>query len=174
MSRGLLRRFDDLIGQGEDIFLALSHGAIAVLVIAAVFFRYVLGDPLTWTEEFIVILFTWLLFVGLASGFRGRMHIRIDALLLVLSPRMRAVFGVAAVLTTVLTLAGLTWFGTEQAFLMLDTQTPMLRISAAWAVTALPCGAFLSCIHILRHAICDGLGEALWPADLVGSVEGEH
>ncbi len=174
MNPGLLRRFDDLIGQGEDIFLAFSHGAIVVLVIAAVFFRYVLGDPLTWTEEFIVILFAWMLFVGLASGFRGRMHIRIDALLLVLSPKMRAVFGAIAVCTTMLTLVGLAWFGTEQALLMLDTRTPMMRVSAAWAVTALPVGALLSCVHILRHAICDGLGEALWPTDLVGSVEGEH
>jgi TRAP-type C4-dicarboxylate transport system permease small subunit len=68
----------------------------------------------------------------------------------------------------------LAWFGFEQTALMVDTQTPMMRISAAWAVSALPVGALLSCIHIARHALCDGLGEALWPADLVGSAEGEE
>ena len=77
-----------------------SHGVIATLVIAAVFFRYVLNDPLTWTEETIVLLFTWMLFAGLASGFRNRMHIRIDALLLALPRSGRALFGAIAVAAT--------------------------------------------------------------------------
>ena len=47
-------------------------------------FRYFLADPLIWTEEFIVTLFAWMLFIGLASGFRERMHLRIDALLILL------------------------------------------------------------------------------------------
>ena len=173
MNAGSLRRLDDLIGDGEDLFLAVSHGTVAVLVIAAVFYRYVLSDPLTWTEEFVVIVFTWMLFIGLASGFRTRMHIRIDGLLIVLPTKGRAVLGAIAVAVTMFTLAALAWLGTEQALIMLDTQTPMMRISAGWAVSALPVGAFLSCIHVLRHAVCDGFSEALWPSDLIGSAEGE-
>lgn len=165
---------DDLLGKCEDLFLAFSHGAIVVLVVLAVFFRYFLSDPLTWTEEFIVILFTWMLFIGLSSGFRARMHIRIDALLLLLPSSLRIVFGLIAVSATLLTLGMLTWFGTEQLLLMLDTQTPMMRISAGWAVSAVPVGALLSCIHILRHVLCDGLSNTLWPVDLIDSVEGDH
>jgi TRAP-type transport system small permease protein len=173
MDAGLLRRLDDALARGEDLLLAATHGLIAGLVIAAVFFRYVLNDPLTWTEEFIVIVFTWMLFIGLSSGFRHRMHIRIDALLIVLPRAGRAVFGTLAVAATLIVLIGLTWFGTQQALIMLDTETPMMRISAAWAVSALPVGAALSCIHILRHTFCDGLAESLWPSDLVGAAEGE-
>jgi TRAP-type C4-dicarboxylate transport system permease small subunit len=173
MNAGLLRRLDDVLGRGEDLFLAVSHGIIAVLVIAAVFFRYVLSDPLTWTEEFIVIVFTWMLFVGLSSGFRHQMHIRIDVLLMALGRSGRLVVGVLAVAATLVTLVALTWFGTEQAFIMATTQTPMMRISAGWAVSALPVGTALSCVHILRHVICDGPDQALWPEDLVGAAEGE-
>ena len=173
MKAGLLRRLDDALGRGEDLFLAAAHGLIAVLVITAVFFRYVLSDPLIWTEEFIVIVFTWMLFIGLSSGFRQRMHIRIDALLIILPRRGRAAFGLVAVMATMITLVALAWFGTEQALIMATTQTPMMRISAAWAVSALPVGAVLSCIHILRHAVCDGIAETLWPDDLVGAAEGE-
>jgi TRAP-type transport system small permease protein len=173
MGTGWLERLDGLLGRDEALFLAAPHAIIAVLVIAAVFFRYVLGDPLTWTEEFIVIVFTWMLFIGLSSAFGHRMHIRIDALLIVLPRRARAVFGMIAVAATALTLLALAWFGTEQAMIMLDTETPMMRISSAWAVSALPVGAALSCVHILRHAFCDGLAETLWPEDLVGAAEGE-
>jgi TRAP-type C4-dicarboxylate transport system permease small subunit len=173
MNAARLQRLDDLLGRGEDLFLATTHGLIAALVIAAVFFRYVLSDPLTWTEEFIVLVFTWMLFIGLSSGFRQRMHIRIDALLIVFPPRGRAVFGMFAVAATLATLIGLAWFGTEQALIMATTETPMMRISAGWAVSAVPVGAALSCIHILRHALCDGLAETLWPEDLIGAAEGE-
>jgi len=168
-----LQRLDDLLGRGEDLFLAATHGMIAILIIAAVFFRYVLGDPLTWTEEFIVIVFTWMLFIGLSSAFGHRMHIRIDALLIVLPRRARAVLGLIAVAVSALTLLLLAWFGTEQALIMLGTETPMMRISSTWAVSALPVGAILSCVHILRHAICDGPAETLWPEDLIGAAEGE-
>jgi TRAP-type C4-dicarboxylate transport system permease small subunit len=169
-----LRRLDDAVAKGENFFLALSHGVIAVLVVVAVIFRYFLSDPLIWTEEFIVTLFAWMLFIGLASGFRERMHLRIDALLILLPVRARFVLGAFATTATMITLAGLVWFGFEQAVTLLETQTPMLRVSAAWAVAALPVGAALSCLHIVRHAVFDGVSETLWPADLVGaSVEVE-
>lgn len=166
----LLERADDALGRGEDLFLAAAHGLIALLVVAAVFFRYVLGSPLVWTEEFIVTVFTWMLFIGLASGFRARMHLRIDALLVLLPERWRFYPGALAVLATLVTLLGLAWFGTEQALTMLTTQTPMLRISAAWAVSALPVGALLSCVHVLRHALRDGLAATLWPPDVIGAT----
>lgn len=174
MTADWLRRLDDAVAKGENVFLALSHGVIAVLVVVAVIFRYFLSDPLIWTEEFIVTLFAWMLFIGLASGFRERMHLRIDALLILLPVRARFALGALATTATMITLVGLVWFGFEQAVTLLDSQTPMLRISAAWAVTALPVGAVLSCLHIVRHAVFDGVSETLWPADLVGaSVEVE-
>ncbi len=173
MSAAALRRLDEGIGRGEDLFLAVSHGVIAALVIVAVFFRYVLNDPLIWTEETIVLLFTWMLFVGLASAFRARMHIRIDALLLALPRGGRALFGAIAVTATFLTLLGLLWFGIEQSIMLAETETPMMRISAAWGVSAVPAGAALSCLHLLRHIVDKGLAETLWPADLVGSHEGD-
>jgi len=166
-----LRRLDDGVGRAEELFLAVSHGIIATLVIAAVFYRYVLNDPLTWTEETIVLLFSWMLFVGLASAFRTRMHIRIDALLIVLPTAGRAVCGAIAVVATLVTLLGLVWFGVAQSITLAGTETPMMRISAAWGVSALPFGAALSCLHILRHLLDSGFAETLWPADLIGSHE---
>jgi TRAP-type C4-dicarboxylate transport system permease small subunit len=168
-----LERLDDRLARGEEIFLAATHAIVAALVIAAVFFRYVLSDPLVWSEEFIVIVFTWMLFIGLSSGFHVRMHLRIDALLVVLPERWRSLLGAIAVIATLLTLLALVWFGTQLTMTMYRSPTPMMRISSAWAISAVPVGAALSCIHILRHAICDGLKRTLWPDDLIGAAEGE-
>ena len=161
LSAGIVRRLDDALSRGEEFILALTHGLIAGLIVLTVFFRYVLNDPLTWTEEVIVTVFAWMLFIGFSSGFRERMHIRIDALLLVLPMRGRAILGVFAVVATTATLLGLVWFGTQQALIMMETETPMLRISAAWAVAALPVSAVFALVHIVRHAVCNGFGQAL-------------
>lgn len=170
MGKHLLRVVDDGAAALEDQLLWLSHALIAVLVLLAVVFRYFVGDPLVWTEEFVIIVFSWMLFLGLASGFRQRMHLRIDALLIVMPPAARSVLGVLATTTTLATLGGLAWFGTSQALSLVDVQTPMMRISAAWAVSALPVGAILGCLHIARHAMCEGIGQTLWPSDLVAAV----
>lgn len=172
MGVSALVKLDNALARGEDFFLALSHGVIATLVVVAVFFRYILDDPLTWTEEFIVILFVWMLFIGFASGFHKRMHIRIDAMLLILPHVGRRAFGLIAVSATVLTLAGLLWFGTANAWMLVDSQTPMLHVSASWIATALPASCALAIIHLLRFALTDGLAETLWPADIAASSEG--
>lgn len=166
---GWLKRLDDAVAKGENVFLAASHGIIAVLVVTAVIFRYFLHDPLVWTEEFIIILFAWMLFIGVASGFRERMHLRIDALLILLPLRARFTLGLTAMIATMVTLVALVWYGGDQMVSLFDNQTPMMRISAAWGVTALPVGAALSCLHIVRHAFTDGLAETLWPPDLVAA-----
>lgn len=173
MALAALRRLDDALGRGEDIFLAVSHGIVAALIIAAVFFRYVLSDPLVWSEEFVIIVFSWMLFIGLASGFRYRMHIRVDALLIALPRGGRAVFGAVAAAATLLVVGLLAWYGTLEALAMLDSSTPMMRVSMAWAVSSVPVGAALSCIHVIRHALCEGLAETLWPDDLVAGAEGD-
>lgn len=168
LSKGV-SRLDAGLARFEDLFLSLSHGLIAALIMAAVFFRYVLADPLIWTEEFIVIVFTWMLFIGFASGMHRRMHIRIDALIMLLPAGGRTVVGSVAVLATLLTLLALAWFGAEQAYTMLHTQTPMMRISAAWAASAIPVSASLAAIHLISHSLQHGPGEALWPRDLTAS-----
>ncbi|MEO8134539.1 MAG: TRAP transporter small permease subunit, partial [Betaproteobacteria bacterium] len=64
LGAGAVRRLDDALARGEEFVLALSHGLIAALIVLTVFFRYVLNDPLTWTEEVIVTIFAWMLFLG--------------------------------------------------------------------------------------------------------------
>ena len=73
-----IRRVDRWLSRVEDACLAFLHAAVASLVCAAVAFRYALNDPLTWSEELIILLFGWMIFLGVANAFRMRTHIIID------------------------------------------------------------------------------------------------
>ena len=66
-------------GRIEDWLLIAATATIAVLVGLGVVMRYVLNDPLTWAEEFVVTLFVWSIMLGIPAALRSNMHIRIDA-----------------------------------------------------------------------------------------------
>ena len=148
--RSTLGRVDDTIGAVEDLFIIVAHGAIASLVLLAVVLRYVFNDPLTWGEELIVGLFTWMVFIGAAGAIRSHMHIRIDVIGPILAnPRMNwlntltVIIGIAIVVTMLVA-------SYEYVLQEVVVESPMLGVSKGWFAMAMPIGLFLMLIHVLR------------------------
>ena len=148
--RRTFRRVDDTIGAVEDLFIIVAHGAIASLVLLAVVLRYVFNDPLTWGEELIVGLFTWMIFIGAAAAIRSHMHIRIDVIGPILAnPRMNwlnaltVIIGIAIIVTMLIACH-------EYVLQELVVESPMLGVSKGWFAMAMPTGLVLMMIHVLR------------------------
>lgn len=160
--RTFLGRLDDAVARGEALFLAAALGALSVLVVAAVVYRYVLTDPLIWSEELIVLMFGWVVMIGTAYAFHQRTHILIDVVLLFAPGWLRLMFGVLSTLATVLVLGVLVWFGWLYTMRELPNLTPMIGISAAWAILPLAIGCALSILHVVRRLVDDGPQSALW------------
>lgn len=149
LARGLIR-VDDATARAEDVFLIAAHAVIAVLIVAAVVFRYVFRDPLTWSQEFIVGVFTWLIFIGAAAAIRGRMHIRIDAIGgLFARPGWSFMNMISVVVGTVI-VAALLWAGVVNAMDIAGVQTPMLNVAQVWFDGSLPVALALLLLHIAR------------------------
>jgi TRAP-type C4-dicarboxylate transport system permease small subunit len=148
--RRIIGRIDDAIAKAEDLFIILAHAGVAGLVILAVVLRYVFNDPLTWGEELIVALFTWMVFVGAAAAVRSNMHIRIDVMAQVFrNPRMNWL-NVLTVLVAILIIVVMIRACYEQVLQELVVESPMLGVSKAWFATAMPAGLVLMLIHVLR------------------------
>jgi len=145
-----LIRADDATARVEDVFLVAAHAVIASLVVAAVVFRYVFRDPLTWSQEFIVGLFTWLIFIGAAAAIRSHLHIRIDAVGgLFARPALSFMNTVGAVVGTII-IAALLWAGLVNAVDIGGVQTPMLNVAQVWFDGALPVALALLLLHVTR------------------------
>ncbi len=145
-----LVRADDAAAKVEDVFLVAAHAVIATLVVAAVVARYVFRDPLTWSQEFIVGLFTWLIFIGAAAAIRSRMHIRIDAIgSLFARPRWSFMNVISAAAGTLI-VAALLWAGLVNAADIAGVKTPMLNVEQLWFDGALPVALALLLLHIAR------------------------
>lgn len=64
--------------------------AMIVVVALGVIARYVFNSAFSWTEEFAIWGFTWLIFIGAVVGLRQNKHVAVDLALERLSPHWRA------------------------------------------------------------------------------------
>lgn len=141
---------DNGVAAIEDAFLIAVHGLIFVLVVAGVVLRYAFNDPLTWGEEVIVGLFTWMVFIAAAAAVRSHMHIRIDVMAPVYAnPRMNWLNAVT-VLTGVVIIVVMIYACTLQVLQEASVDTPMLNVSKAWFLASMPVGLLFMLLHVLR------------------------
>lgn len=84
-ARNAARRMD----RAGDILLIGLNAVMVVIVLGAVFFRYVLNNSLSWSDELVRYLFVWFSLMGSALVLREREHIRVEYFVEKLPPRIR-------------------------------------------------------------------------------------
>ena len=85
--------------------------SIALIVSASIFFRYVLNDSITWSEEIAKYLMVWMVFVGAPVAMVESRHIAIEMFPNLFRPRIRALIFLIINLLIVLTMAFWTYRG---------------------------------------------------------------
>jgi TRAP-type C4-dicarboxylate transport system permease small subunit len=148
--------FDRLLGRVEAVCLAAMVAAITAVTFAQVVSRYVVGDPIIWSEEVARYLFVWITLIGAAAGVRTHAHFGLDILRRYF-PRLRTVLGALTMLVVAAFLGLLFYTGiaeTRQAALQIS---PALQVHMHWAYLAIPVGAALALWHVLAHWARAGL-----------------
>ena len=85
--------------------------SIALIVSTSIFFRYVLNDSITWSEEIAKYLMVWMVFVGAPVAMVQSRHIAIEMFPNLFRPRIRALIFLIINLLIVLTMAFWTYRG---------------------------------------------------------------
>jgi TRAP-type C4-dicarboxylate transport system permease small subunit len=80
-----------ILGNFEEDAAAVLMAAILAVLGLQVFTRYVLGNPLSWTEEVARHLFIWMVFFGASAAIRDGTHVSIDLLVSRLPKGLHAV-----------------------------------------------------------------------------------
>lgn len=63
-----------------EIFAVSSAALMTIIVTMQVITRKLLGFVFFWSEEITLLLLVWFSFLGIAIGFRDRLHLAMDAL----------------------------------------------------------------------------------------------
>ena len=148
--RKVFGQVDDYIAAIEDLFVIAIHGMIALMVMLAVVLRYVFNDPLTWGEELIVAMLTWMVFIGAAAAVRSQMHIRIDVLAPIFRMAKFSWLNLVTVSAGVIIIATMIYGCIDQVMQEAVVDSPMMGVSKAWFAAAMPVGLTMMLIHVLR------------------------
>jgi tripartite ATP-independent transporter DctM subunit len=122
-----------------------------VILALGVFTRYVLHQPLVWTDELATILLLWLAMLGAVVAFRRGEHIRLSVVLRRCSERRRSILEtIGTVVTSIFVLelmpATITFFNQEQT-----DSTPALNLPHSYVVLAVIVGlALILVLSLLR------------------------
>lgn len=113
-----IEKISDSFERILKISIICSLGAIAFFVNLAVFFRYVLSSPLTWSTEISSYLLVYTVLFGASIALRHNQFVRVEALSNLLPSRLRTAVAVGSQLLIVV-------------FLVLCIQSPSLLIQKA-------------------------------------------
>ncbi len=122
-----------------------------VILATGVFTRYVIHQPLVWTDELATILLLWLAMLGAVVAYRRGEHIRLAVILRRCSVKRRAVLEtIGQVVTAIFVLelmpASITFFKQEQT-----DPTPALNLPHSYVVLAVIVGlALILVLALLR------------------------
>jgi len=74
----ILKLFINFLEKVEVILSNICLFLIIFLTSLQVFFRYILRAPFSWTLELSLVIFEWLIFLGISLVFKKNRHISID------------------------------------------------------------------------------------------------
>ncbi|WP_271554391.1 TRAP transporter large permease [Bradyrhizobium sp. CCBAU 45394] len=146
-------RANTLLGHVVAIPAALLVVAEIAVLSAGIVGRYVFRSPIVWSDELAGILFLWLAMFGSVIAFQRGEHMRMTAIVGVLSAELRAFLDVIAAAASLAFLVLVVWpayeFAADEAFVT----TPALEIVNTWRAAALPVGIGLMLIAAVLRLI---------------------
>lgn len=137
----------------------VTWAACAALALAAgmafgqVIMRYVVRQPIAWSEPVVQMAVIWMVYLGAAATFRTGALVAIDLLLNRLRGHWRRALQWFVTGAALLLLAHMGWYGWEMAERARFNVNPTLGISMSWGFAAIPVGAAFAIIAVLAHAI---------------------
>jgi len=151
MENTLIRKLTWLL---ERILIALSL-LISIVVFLQVVFRYVLSQPLFWSEELPRYLLIWTTFLAAALAQKHRAHINITLAVNLLPRRIQKWLRILADILICVFLGVLVYSGSLVSRVTLHHRSTALQIPMAAVYLALPVGAALMMLYLLLQIIDD-------------------
>jgi TRAP-type C4-dicarboxylate transport system permease small subunit len=133
-----LKRLCDVVTETAKAFLGLCMGAIVLITIGAVWWRYVLNAPIAWIEQVSNILFIWIVFIGAAVLYRQQLHIAVDVFVRLLPDRLIGIAFWMIELANLSFIAILFAYSLKLSIDVLGNTTGALDITPAWYYFSAP------------------------------------
>ena len=150
--RAVIRWIDGLNEVVLNI-LAVVLGILACLGIAQVIARYIIGSPLTWSEELIRFALIWSVFLGAGVVVRRGMLVAVEVIYLVApSPLARAI-GYASIAVSIVFWSVLIYYGWAVQGMVGSLMSGSLELPMGLVYLAIPVGALFALLNTIAVVI---------------------
>jgi len=125
----------------------IAIGGMTVIVIIGVIFRYVLGNPLGWTEEAARYLMIWAASLAVSMGIMKGEHVGINLMVNAFPPKIRRWMAISVHLAILAFL----WVLMQRGYLMAingrNQFSPLLGVTMVWSLAAIPIAGLLAMLQ---------------------------
>ncbi len=150
---GVLEKFNRFVAMICRKLIIALVAALAVILVAAVIFRYGLNSSISWAEEGCKYLMVWLTFLGTPIALREFAHINIDLILKILPGRASQFMHLLINLIILFTMSVIFWYGIKFTQLGMRQVASSFNLSMFYMYVAVPLGAGLTCIVAIEHVL---------------------
>ncbi len=126
----------------ESVVVVLMVVLVAALALQ-VFFRYVVQDPLVWSEELARYALVWITFLGAAVAYRHGTHVVVETVVALLARPVRIALAWFVDGLLVLALLVLLVQGVGMVEITARTRSTILQIPMSWVYASVPVSAVL-------------------------------
>ncbi len=141
----------DVIDRAIVSFTSALLFLMFVLAVLAVFFRYVLQNPIIWASDILIPSFVWMSLLGISVAARTSSHVIIDSFINILPNKNRKQLAVATQAIIACFCAFLVIAGFKVTLAATDSRWGVLQLPSAYIYIAFP----VSFLLIFLYAIDD-------------------
>jgi TRAP-type transport system small permease protein len=143
----------DAITEGAKFILGSCIAAIVLITLAAVWWRYVLDNPISWIEQVSNMLFIWVVFLGSAVLYRQNLHIGVDMFLGMLSEKYRAIWKWVIEVGNLVFIVVLFIYSLKLTIDVLPNTAGALDISPAYYYASAPVACAMMMLYFLEKVV---------------------
>jgi len=143
------------IGFIPEFLLGLTVLITTIAIFTQVVFRYIFNHPISWVDEFAVLVFAWMIFLGVAIAQKNNEHIGLDIVTRLFPPKVQRVLAIFTNILILLVLAFLFIQGISLTMKTAGLKYPAMEISRGFLYVSIPVMMPLMAFYSIRIIITD-------------------
>jgi TRAP-type C4-dicarboxylate transport system permease small subunit len=136
-----------------ETIVVLLMAVMVGTVILQVYCRFVLGNPLSWSEELARYAFVWITFLGAAVAYRHGSHIIVETIVVLLPRRAQVALAWLVDALMVACLLVLLVQGLNIVQVNSNVEATMLEIPMSWVYGAVPVSAAIMLAYQVERTV---------------------
>ena len=139
----------------EKLICVVCLALMSILIVLQVFFRYVLNNSLSWSEELARYLFIWMIYIGISFGVKMDKHICVDAVYSFMPKGVKKWYAIVAYILFLVFAIAVVYFGILVVGMQISSGqvSPAMGIPMQYIYAAPVVGMVLTAFRLIQKII---------------------